>query len=78
MYDSVQNDKISFKWISEDGHENAVVVLAIFKQQGFNTVEVCTQIETLLGRLIKDLPASMQFSIPFTQSVYIEEAVSEV
>jgi len=78
VYDSLQNDKIGFRWISEDGRENAVVVLAIFKQQGFNTVEVCEQIQKLLNRLVPDLPASMQFTIPFMQSIYIQEAVNEV
>lgn len=78
VYDSLQNDKVDFKWVSEDKKENAVVVLAIFKQPGFNTVEVCEQIERLLNRLVKDLPASIHFSIPFTQSTYIKESADEV
>jgi len=78
VYDSLQNDKVGFRWISSDREENAVVVLAVFKQQGFNTVAVCQQIETLLDHLVKDLPAAVKFSIPFTQSTYITEAVDEV
>lgn len=78
VYDSLQNDKIDFRWLSNDKKENDVVVLAIFKQPGFNTVEVCEQIESLLNRLAKDLPASIHFAIPFTQSTYIKESVSEV
>ncbi len=78
VYDSVQNDKVGFKWISSDKQENAVVVLAIFKQPGFNTVEVCRKIENLLTRLAKDLPPAVHFDIPFTQSTYIIESVDEV
>jgi hydrophobic/amphiphilic exporter-1 (mainly G- bacteria), HAE1 family len=78
VYDSVQNDKVGFKWVAHDGSENDMVVLAIYKQQGFNTVKVCQQIEALLGRLVQDLPPAIHFSIPFTQSVYITESVDEV
>lgn len=78
VYDSVQNDKVTFRWISPDKKENANVFLAIFKQPGFNTVQVCEDIENLLNRLVKDLPASMHFAIPFTQSTYIKESVDEV
>ena len=75
---SLQNDKVSFKWITHDKKEEDVVVLAVFKQSGFNTMQVCTQIEELLEKLSKDLPASMNFSIPFTQATFIMESVKEV
>lgn len=77
-YGSLQNDKVQFKWITHDKKEEAVVVLAIFKQQGFNTLAVCTQIQTLLDHLKKDLPPSINFQIPFTQATFIKEAVEEV
>lgn len=76
--DSLLNDKIEFKWITKEREERAVVCLAIFKQLGFNTLEVCSQIENLLTNLQKDLPGSIQFAIPFSQSKYIKESVSEV
>ncbi len=77
----LQNNKEQFKWIQreKDGlRRDAVVVLAIFKQQGYNTLKVCTEIEQLLNKLKDELPPSINFSIPFTQSTYIQEAVNEV
>jgi HAE1 family hydrophobic/amphiphilic exporter-1 len=76
--DSLQNDKMIRKWVTKDGQEKAVVALAIYKQQGFNTVQVCQQIEALLSQLKKDLPASIDFEIPFSQAKYILESVKEV
>lgn len=78
---SLQNNKENFKWIerTSDGYtEDAVVVLAIFKQQGYNTLKVCEDIEGLLTKLKSDLPPSVELNIPFTQATYIEEAVDEV
>lgn len=76
--DGLQNDKMIRKWITKERQEKAVVALAVYKQQGFNTVKVCQQIETLLTQLQKDLPASIDFEIPFSQSKYILESVEEV
>lgn len=75
---SVENNKLDFKWITHEKERDAVVVLAIFKQQGFNTMKVCTEIEQLLNKLSKDIPPTMSFQIPFTQAKYIEESVQEV
>ena len=78
VIDSLQNDKIQTKWITTDRKEKAVVAVAVYKQQGFNTLKVCKDIEALLERLRKDLPASIDFEIPFSQSRYILESVEEV
>ena len=78
VIDSLQNDKIQTKWITTDRKEKAVVAVAVYKQQGFNTLKVCKDIEALLQRLRKDLPASIDFEIPFSQSRYILESVEEV
>ncbi len=80
-FPSLQNDKQDFRWIwKNDGvnEEDEVVALAIYKQQGFNTLKVSTEVEQLLMKLKEDLPPSIKFSIPFTQSTFIEEAVDEV
>lgn len=78
----LQNNKQFFRWIERDNSggikQDAVVVLAIFKQQGYNTLQVCDNIISLLDKLKEELPPGIEFSIPFTQSVYIKEAVDEV
>lgn len=77
----LENDKQNFKFLTktEEGFKkDAVVVLAIFKQQGYNTLQVCENIEKLLNKLKKDLPPTVEFSIPFTQSTFIKEAIDEV
>lgn len=76
--DSLQNDKNISKWISKDKQEKAVVALAVFKQQGFNTVQVCKEVEALLTHLKQDLPSSISCQIPFSQAEYILESVEEV
>ena len=75
---SLQNDKSSFRWITHGDGEEGVVVLAVLKQQGFNTVDVCNNILALMDRLKTQLPASIELTVPFTQSVFISQAVEEV
>lgn len=75
---SLQNDKSNFSWITKTEGAVGVVVLAIFKQPGYNTLEVCQGIESLLDRLKEDLPAAIELTVPFTQSTYIKQSVDEV
>ncbi|MDN3508127.1 MAG: efflux RND transporter permease subunit, partial [Simkaniaceae bacterium] len=78
---SLQNDKSTFRWITKEGgadEEEGVVVLAVLKQQGFNTVDVCNNILALMEKLKSQLPASVELTVPFTQSVFISQAVEEV
>jgi hydrophobic/amphiphilic exporter-1 (mainly G- bacteria), HAE1 family len=75
---SLQNDKMSFKWITPPGKEEAVVVLAIFKQPGYNTVKVCQQLKALMDKLRLELPPTIKLDIPFDQAIFIEQSVEEV
>jgi len=74
---SLQNDRQAFKWYTKEGVEG-VMVLAIFKANGYNTVNVCDNIVSLVERLKKDLPQSMTLQIPYNQAIWIREAVADV
>lgn len=77
-YPGLQNDKSTFNWITSSGRVDGVVVLAIFKQAGYNTVKVCKQLEDLINKLREDLPTSIDLEVPFSQSLYIQQSVEEV
>lgn len=74
---SLQNDRQDFHWYTKDGVEG-VMVLAIYKANGYNTVEVCDGIVSLLDRLKEDLPQSMNLTVPYNQALWINEAVKDV
>ena len=76
-YGSLQNDKQNFQWVTKDKTES-VVVLPIYKMNGYNTVKVCENIKALVSRLRSDVPASMELHIPFSQDKWILEAVNDV
>lgn len=74
---SLQNDRQTFEWYTKEGVEG-VMVLAIFKANGYNTVDVCDGIVSLLDRLKQDLPQSMNLEVPYNQAIWIREAVADV
>lgn len=74
---SLQNDRQNFRWYTKEGEEG-VIVLAIFKANGYNTVDVCDGIVGLMDDLKKNLPASMELTIPYNQALWIKEAVLDV
>ncbi len=78
-YDSVQNDKENFKWlIFGDKASKEATILSIFKQDNYNTVQVCEHLEALLTKLETQLPASIQTTIAYSQKGYIIEAIHDV
>ncbi|MFZ4772528.1 MAG: efflux RND transporter permease subunit [Chlamydiia bacterium] len=78
-YDSVQNDKETFKWlIKDDPNDKEATILAIFKQANYNTVEVCTNLEKMLDQLKVNLPQSIQTEIAYSQRGYILDAIEDV
>lgn len=74
---SIQNDKQNFHWITKYGDE-AVVILPIFRQNGFNTVEVCDGIEKMAKELAAQLPGSIKLDIPFNQAKWIRQSLTDV
>lgn len=79
VVDSLQEDKQVFKWVTKEHPEGlAACVLAINRQIGYNTVTICEGIQSLLDKLTPQLPKSIQFSVPFMLSSWIEESVFDV
>jgi HAE1 family hydrophobic/amphiphilic exporter-1 len=76
--ESTQNDKEFRSWTSNGQKTESFVGMGIYKQQGFNTLAVCEDIENLLARIKKELPESVGFDITFSQSKFILDSINEV
>lgn len=74
---SIQNDKQDFRWITKQDEE-AVVVLPIYRQNNFNTVEVCDNVAALAEKLATQLPGSIKLDIPYSQAKWIRQAIVDV
>lgn len=78
-YNSVENDKQVFKWMTKDYPEGeGAVVLAIYRTMGYNTVKVCSDILSVINRLSPQLPKGMTLVVPFTLKTWILQAVDDV
>ncbi len=64
-------------WNREKGAKPSVVV-AITKQSGANTVQLCDEIEALLPEMSKELPAAMELDVVYSSSVPIKESIWDV
>ena len=73
VINSVQSDK-SGSWI--DGKRG--MVIAIQKQPGSNTIEVCKTIQEMLPTIRDQIPAGIQMKVLYDRSVPIEDAVNDV
>lgn len=76
-HDSLQNDKYSLNYYTQD-KEVPCVVIAVKKQAGANTLSVIKGIKTLLPSLQKELPASITMDVLFDQSLWIYESMDDV
>jgi HAE1 family hydrophobic/amphiphilic exporter-1 len=78
-YDSTQNDKQNYSWlIHGDEQDKEVVFLAIYKQNNYNTVQVCSDLDTMLNKLKVNLPQSLKVDMPYSQKGYIVDAIKDV
>ncbi|MBM3201757.1 MAG: efflux RND transporter permease subunit [Chlamydiae bacterium] len=78
-FDSPQNDKQVFSWLTKqypEGENSAVI--AIYRSRGYNTVDVCKDITSLVDVLKTQLPQGISMSVPFTLQTWILEAVEDV
>ena len=73
VVDSVQNDK-SASWF------NGVrgIVLAVQRQPGTNTVQVATDVKTMVAQLATQLPPSVQLNTLYDRSQSIHDSVNDV
>ncbi len=76
-HDSVENDKTSAWYVTPDKATRSVV-LAVQKQPGTNTVEICRSIAKLLPVFQAALPPSAELHIISDRSIPIHESVNEV
>lgn len=76
---SLQNNKQTFSWVTKDVPDGqGACVLAVFREIGYNTVQICDGVETLVNELRPQLPGGIEVKIPFSLSTWIKEAVEDV
>src|ERR1051326_1611963 len=73
VFDDVQNNKVA-SWFNGA----RVVVLAIQRQPGTNTVAIAMQVKDLVEKLQKQIPASIQLTTLIDRTIPIEESVRDV
>lgn len=76
-YDSLQNNKMQFRWVTKESTDD-VIVLAIYRSLGYNTVELCNNVIAKAHELAPQLPAAIKMDIPFSLSWWILQSVDEV
>ncbi len=75
--DSVQNDKLYFRFFDRDG-DREMVALAIRKDPTANTLDVIERIKKALPTLQTQMPGSVKMVSVFDQTDYISESVHDV
>jgi hydrophobic/amphiphilic exporter-1 (mainly G- bacteria), HAE1 family len=75
--DSVEDDRQG-AWYNDATHHEHSVILAIQRQPGANTIDVCDAIRELLPTFQSYLPPSVQMHILYDRSVTIRQSVHEV
>jgi hydrophobic/amphiphilic exporter-1 (mainly G- bacteria), HAE1 family len=76
-FDSVEDDRQGAYYNDAKHHEHSVI-LAIQRQPGANTIEVCDAIRALLPTFQLYLPPSAQMHILYDRSVTIRQSVHDV
>jgi HAE1 family hydrophobic/amphiphilic exporter-1 len=73
VFDSVQDNRTA-AWFNN----SRCIMLAIQRQPGTNTVEVCNAVKALLPSFKDQLPSSVSINILFDKSVPIQNSVNDV
>lgn len=73
VYDSVQDNRVA-AWFND----SRCIMLAIQRQPGTNTVEVCRAVKQLLPSFKDQLPSSVKLETLFDKSIPIQESVNDV
>lgn len=78
-YDSLKNDKELYQWVSREFDEPvSAFFLGIYREMGYNTFEVCDQVDKLVEKLRPMLPRGIHMIVPFSQSLFIQQAITDV
>jgi HAE1 family hydrophobic/amphiphilic exporter-1 len=75
--DSVE-DEHTASWYNDATHHDRSIILAIQRQPGANTVEVCDAIKKLLPTFQSYLPPSVELHTVYDRSVAIHDSVHDV
>ncbi|MCL5097982.1 MAG: efflux RND transporter permease subunit [Candidatus Omnitrophica bacterium] len=75
--DSVEDERTA-AWYNDNTHHVRSIILAIQRQPGANTVEVCDTIKDLFPTLQSYLPPSVRMHILYDRSVTIRNSVHDV
>ncbi len=75
--DNVQFDKFNLTYIDQELSQSTIV-LAIQKQPDANTLSIIKEVNALIPKLQREIPASIEIRPVFDRSVYIEESVHDV
>jgi len=73
VFDSVQDNRVA-AWFND----SRCIMLAIQRQPGTNTVEVCKAVRDLLPSFKSQLPSSVSINILFDKSEPIQQSVNDV
>ncbi len=78
-FDSSTNDQQSVIWFNKgDPIPKTGTFLAIYKQDKYNTVKVCKDLENKMEELGESIPQSIQYKIPLSQKNYVLEAIADI
>jgi HAE1 family hydrophobic/amphiphilic exporter-1 len=78
-FNSVQNTNQNIQWFNRgDSKGKEAVFIAILKQNNFNTVTVCSNLESKMLELTPSMPRSMKYDICFNQKNYVLESVKDI
>ena len=75
--DSVE-DEHTASWYNDATHHDRSIILAVQRQPGANTVEVCDSIKKLLPTFQSYLPPSVELHTVYDRSVTIHDSVRDV
>ena len=77
--ESVQNNKTQFNLFTKENPEGEnLAFLSVYRQPGYNTVQICEKVEEMIGKLAPKLPHGVEYQMPFSLSKWIIEAVADV
>ncbi|HEY5914954.1 MAG TPA: efflux RND transporter permease subunit [Verrucomicrobiae bacterium] len=75
--DSVEDERTA-SWYNDATHHDRSIILAVQRQPGANTVEVCDAIKKLLPTFQSYLPPSVELHTVYDRSVTIHDSVRDV
>jgi HAE1 family hydrophobic/amphiphilic exporter-1 len=73
VFDSVQDNRVA-AWFND----SRCIMLAIQRQPGTNTVEVCNAVKALLPSFENQMPSSVSINVLFDKSLPIQQSVNDV